>query len=260
MARRSISGCRGILTGASSGIGWALATQLVRQGARLLVLARRPEKLAELAASLADAPGQIETFTGDVTQTDVRQAALERALARFGGLDLLINNAGSGALGRFADATPERLQKVMDVNFFAPAEMIRLALPVLKAGNRPIVVNVGSILAHRGIPLYTEYCASKFALQGLSESLRAEFAPLGIDLLVVSPGTTQTEFFESAIGAAKAPWPKPRGLPSEVVARHIVTSIRSGRHEIVISASGKLLVWMNRLFPRVLDRIFARYG
>ena len=260
MARRSISGCRGILTGASSGIGWSLATQLVRQGARLLVLARRPEKLAELATSLTDAPGQIETFTGDVTRADARQAALERALECFGGLDLLINNAGSGALGRFADATPERLQKVMDVNFFAPAEMIRIALPVLKAGNRPIVVNVSSILGHRGIPFYAEYCASKFALHGLSESLRAEFAPLGIDLLVASPGTTQTEFFESAIDAAKAPWPKPRGLPSEVVARHIVTAIRRDRHEIVISTSGKLLVWMNRLFPRVLDRILARYG
>jgi len=225
-----------------------------------LVVARRAEKLQELAASLADAPGQIELFTGDVTQADDRQAALDHALQCFGGLDLLVNNAGSGALGRFADATPERLQKVMDVNFFAPAEMIRIALPVLKTGNRPLVVNVSSILGHRGIPLYAEYCASKFALQGLSESLRAEFAPLGIDLLVASPGTTQTEFFDSAIDAAEPPWPKPRGLPSAVVARHIVTAIARGRHEVVISAPGKLLVWANRLFPRLLDRILARYG
>lgn len=187
MARRSIDGCRGILTGASSGIGRALATQLVRQGARLLVVARRPQRLAELAASLADAPGRIEVLAGDVTDPEVRKTAVERASQSFGGLDLLINNAGSGAMGRFDEASAERLQHVMDVNFFAPAEMIRVALPLLRSGNRPMVVNVSSILGHRGVPFCAEYCASKFALQGLSESLRAEFASRGVNLLVVSP-------------------------------------------------------------------------
>lgn len=260
MARRTINGCRGILTGASSGIGRALAGELVRGGARLVLVSRRADRLEHLAATLSGASGRVEIVAGDVTQDDVRRRALERAAESFGGLDLLVNNAGSGAMGLFADASPERLRQIMEINFFAPAEMIRIALPVLKTGNRPLVVNVSSILGHRGIPLYAEYCASKFALQGLSESLRAEFAPLGIDLLVASPGTTQTEFFDSAIDAAEPPWPKPRGLPSAVVARHIVTAIARGRHEVVISAPGKLLVWANRLFPRLLDRILARYG
>lgn len=260
MAKRSITGCRGILTGASSGIGRALATQLLRAGARLLVVARRQERLDELARELAAAPGQIEILTGDITQGEVRQAAIDRAIAVFGGLDLLINNAGRGAAGRFAEAPADRLRQVMEVNFFAPAELTRLALPLLKVGNRPIVVNIGSVLGHRGIPGCAEYCASKFALQGLSESLRAEIASSGIDLLMVSPATTQTEFFEQAIDAPPASGPMTRGVPPEVVARRTVAAIRRGRHEIVISPGGKLLVSMNRLFPRALDSILARYA
>jgi short-subunit dehydrogenase len=260
LATRAIAGCRGILTGASSGIGRALASQLVREGARLLVLARRPEKLRELAIELTGSPGQLEILSGDVTRGEVRQAAIDRAAATFGGLDLVINNAGIGAMGRFADATDERLRQVMEVNFFAPAELTRSALPLLKAGNRPMVVNISSVLGHRGVPFCAEYCASKFALQGLSESLRAELASLGIDVLVVSPARTRTEFFEQAINAPETRWPGMRGAPPEVVARRTVAAIRRGRHEIVISAGGKLLVWMNRLCPRGLDAILARYG
>jgi len=259
MARRSIEGCRGILTGASSGIGRALAVELVRQGARLVVVARRRERLDELAGLLADASGRVEVLAGDVTLSDVRQAAVDRAVSAFGGLDLLVNNAGGGAMGRFDLASTDRLRQVMELNFFVAAELIRTALPLLKAGRKPMVVNVGSILGHRGIPGCAEYCASKFALQGLSESLRAEFAPLGIELLVVSPARTQTEFFEQAIDAEKPPWSRIRGVSPEVVARRTVKAILRGRHEIVIGPSGKLVVWMNRLVPRVMDGILARY-
>ena len=260
MAKRSIAGCRGILTGASSGIGRALATQLVGQGAKLLAVARRAERLQELANTLAGAPGQLLSVCGDVTSAEVREAAVRQACDAFGGLDLLINNAGSGAMGRFVEAPPERLRQVMEVNFFAAAEMIRLAVPRLKIGNRPMVVNISSILGHRGIPLCAEYCASKFALQGLSESLRAELGRIGIDVLVVSPGTTQTEFFERAIDAAQTPWSNRRGVSPETVARRTVAAIRTGRHEIMVGRPERLLVWMNRLFPRLVDRVMARYG
>jgi short-subunit dehydrogenase len=260
MARRAIAGCRGILTGASSGIGRALAAELVRAGARLVVMARRPQRLHELAAELAGAAGQIEILTGDVTLADVRHSAIARARETFGGLDLLINNAGVGAMGKFGEASPERLRQVMEVNFFAPAEMIRTALPLLKSGQRPIVVNVGSVLGHRGVPFCAEYCASKFALRGLSESLRAELFSLGIDVLLVSPARTRTEFFERALDAEQGRWPNLRGVPAEVVARRTVSAIRSGRHEIVVSASGKLMVWASRLVPRALDSILARYA
>jgi short-subunit dehydrogenase len=260
MPSRSIAGCRALLTGGSSGIGRALAKQLVGGGAQVLIVARRSEPLAELAAGLADAPGRLEVLTGDITSSDVRQAALERMSQIFGGMDLLINNAGIGAAGPFSDATPDRLRRVMETNFFAAVELVRLSLPLLKAGKRPMIVNVGSILGHRGIPGSSEYCASKFALQGFSEALRAELAPGGIDVLVVSPGTTQTEFFVRSMDAAQNRRPDRRGMAPSVVAQRTVAAIRRGKHEIVIGASGKLLVWANRLFPRLLDAILSRYG
>ena len=258
MARRNLGDCRGLLTGASSGIGRALALELVRAGARLVVVARRPERLEELAAQLQGAPGKLEIVVGDVTDPELRTAALRRAEQAFGGLNLLINNAGMGAMGSFIEAGPERLRQVLEVNFFAAAELTRLAVPLLKASKHPMVVNVGSVLGHRGIPNCAEYCASKFALQGLSESLRAEFVPLGIDLLVVSPARTQTEFFDQALGERAPAWPGMRGMTSEAVAKKIKRAIQAGRHEIVISAGGKLLVWSSKLFPRVLDYFLAR--
>lgn len=260
MARRTIAGLRGILTGASSGIGRALAVELVRAGARIVAVARRAERLEALRAEFQNAVGQFEFVAGDISAPATRQAAIERAVTAFGGLDLVINNAGSGAMGRFAEASPERLRQIMEVNFFAAAELIRAAVPRLSQGQRPIVVNVSSVLGHRGVPGCAEYCASKFALQGLSESLRAELSTVGIDLLVVSPSTTETEFFDAAIGADQPKWPKLKGSTPEDVARKTIRAIAAGRHEIVLSAGGKLVVWANRFAPWFVDRILARYG
>lgn len=260
MARRKLAGSRAILTGASSGIGHALALRLLGQGCRLVTVARRAERLTELVKTAAGLPGQLEIVTGDITQPEVRQSALERVRDAFGGLDLLVNNAGIGATGRFVEASPARLRRVMEVNFFAPAELVREARPALQAGVLPMVVNVASILGHRGIPLCAEYCASKFALIGLSESLRAELSPLGIALLVVSPGTTQTDFHSSSLDAADTPWSHRRGVSPDLVARRTVAAIRNGRHEIIVGPAGRLLVWTNRLFPRLVDRMMARYG
>lgn len=260
MARRSIHGLRGILTGASSGIGRALAAELVRDGARLVIVARRMDRLEELQQSLAGAAGEIVPLAGDVTDPAVRRAALTRAVEVFGGLDLVVNNAGIGAAGNFIDASPERLRQVMELNFFAATELTRLCLPQLKVGHRPIVVNISSVLGHRGVPGYTEYCASKFALEGFSQSLRAELAPLGIDLLVVSPARTKTEFFEQQLDAEATPWPLIKGMTSEAVARRIVRAIRRGQHHQIISLGGKALVWVSRLFPGIVDRVLARYS
>jgi short-subunit dehydrogenase len=107
----------------------------------------------------------------------------------------------------------------------------------------------------------SEYCASKFALQGLSQSLRAELAPLGIGLLVVSPGTTETEFFEHILDPAqRSPWARTRGIASADVARRTVEAMRRGRSEIILNPRGKLLVWINRFAPSLVDRFLTRYG
>lgn len=260
MARRDISGIRGVVTGASGGIGAAIARHLVTAGGRILLVARRADRLEAIAASLAGAPGRAHILAGDITEDRVRRAALEQCRDAFGGLDLLVNNAGVGSLGRFAESTPERLRQVMEVNFFAPVELIRAALPDLAAGRQPLVANVGSILALRAIPLASEYCASKFALRGFSQSLRAELAARGIDVLVVNPGSTQTEFFDHALVPGRYPWRQPAGMSPDVVARRTVEAIRQGRHEVTIGLAGQCLAWAERLFPRFVDRMMASYG
>ena len=260
MARRELAGSRAILTGASSGIGRALALELASQGVALVVTARREERLREVVDQIAAQGVRVVPVVGDVTEAAVREQLIEAARVHLGGLDLLVNNAGIGALGLFEHADPLRLRRLFEVNFFALVEMTRLALPLLKQGHSPMVVNISSILGHRGVPYSSEYSASKFAVHGFSEAIRTEFIPLGIDVLVVSPGTTKTEFFESVLERVGEPtWPEHTPVTAEEVARQTARAMRAGRHEIIPYRWGKVLCWLNRLSPRLMDRIMARY-
>jgi short-subunit dehydrogenase len=261
MSTRNISGLRTILTGASSGIGRSLALELARQGARLVLTARRGDALEALRQQIRDLDREAYVVVGDIVEAAVRQRLLQVANSDLGGLDLLINNAGVGAIGPFAQASEARLRRVMEVNFFAPAELIRSAVPLLQAGRRPRIVNVSSVLGHRGIPKKSEYCASKFALHGLSDSIRAELAPGGIDVLLVSPSTTATEFFDNVLEKkADLPWLALGAMSADAVARQAVKAIRRGRHEIILTPGGKLLVWFDRLCPPLVNRLVARFG
>ena len=222
MARREIKGMRSLVTGASSGIGRAVAIELVRQGARCVLLARSEDRLTEVVEECRtqQESGEVEVVVGDVTDATTRKIAIEKSVTTFGGLDTVINNAGVGSFGRFVDSSPERLRRIMEVNFFSAAELIRESLPALLRGRSPIVVNVGSILGHRGIPRMHEYCTSKFALQGFSQSLRIELRAEGVDLLMVSPGTTDTKFYDNVVhGHGQVPWNKGRGTPVVTVAK-----------------------------------------
>jgi len=260
MSKREIKGSRVIVTGASSGIGRAVTMELARGGANLVATARREDRLRKLADEVAALDGRIEIVIGDITDPPTRQRTIEAAQSHYGGLDILINNAGIGAMGLFEDADPQRLRKLFEVNVFALVEMTRLALPLLKKGVRPMVVNVSSILGHCGAPHNSEYCASKFAVQGFSDSIRAEFVRHGIDVLVVSPGTTETEFFDRVIEKTAEPnWPEHNAVSAEEVARAMVKAMRKGRHEIIPYGPGKILCWLNRLSPALMDRLMARY-
>lgn len=261
MARRRLQDKRALVTGASGGIGRALALELVRHGTDVVVVARREDKLADVAAEIAKLGRRAEIVVGDVTDANARQRALNVARDKFGGLDLLVNNAGVSAHGRFADADPDRLRPIMETNFFAAVELTRTALPFLKAGREPIVVNIGSVLGRRGCPHKSEYSASKFALTGFSEALRAELAPQGIDVLVVTAGPTDTEFFQHLLEEhGELPWGEGQPVSPERVARATVRAIEQGRHEIVPSWRGWLMLAANRFFPRLVDRAMARYG
>lgn len=250
--RRQLAGARAIVTGASSGIGRALALELARRGARLVLGARRADRLADVAHAIGEAGSFAVIVPGDITSPEVRDQLVLTARNDLGGLDLLINNAGIGGLGPFADAPPERLRRIMEVNFFAPVELIRTALPLLRSGHRPLIVNIASVLAHRAVPDKSEYCASKFALHGFSDALRSELTACGIDVLVVNPSTTDTEFFDEL---ASPPHSQARrAMPAERVAWHTVRAIEQGRHEILLSCGGKALVWLDRLFPTLANQ------
>jgi short-subunit dehydrogenase len=261
MAHRPIRGARTIVTGASSGIGRALALELARQAARLVVTARREPRLVELVAEIRATGGEAYQVAGDVTDPQHRQNVLTAAQTQLGGLDLLINNAGVGAHGPFRQADTARLRRVMEVNFFSAAELIRSALPLLQAGRRPMIANVVSVLGHRAVPYKSEYCASKFALHGFSDALRCELTEFGIDVLLVSPSTTQTEFFDSVLDErGKMTRPSRRSMSPEAVACKTVRAIRRGRHEIILSPGGQLLVWLDRLCPPLADRLVAWFA
>ncbi|HWY86725.1 MAG TPA: SDR family NAD(P)-dependent oxidoreductase, partial [Gemmataceae bacterium] len=158
--KRDLQGRRILITGASSGIGRCLALQLAQAGARLAVVARTEVKLRDLARSLA--PAEVVVLPADVTRDEDRRRLLDLARARLGGLDVLINNAGVASWAHFADSSEAILRRIMDVNFFAPAELIRLAIPILVQGTQPAVVNVASMCGRRAMPAWSEYSASKY--------------------------------------------------------------------------------------------------
>src|SRR5262245_47504913 len=147
--RRSLSGKRILVTGASSGIGHALAQQAACAGMRVFLTGRSSQSLDELAASLSSAGHEVAAFPADITSATDRQTLLQRVVDHFGGLDVLLNNAGIGTQGMFLESSEEVLRKIMEVNFFASAEMIRLALPILKKGDQPAIVQVASMTARR---------------------------------------------------------------------------------------------------------------
>ena len=258
--KRKIDGLRVIVTGSSSGIGRALAMELARRGAHVVINARRAERLEALADAIRKEGGNVETAVGDLTEPEVREKLIETAKERFGGLDVLINNAGVGSMGKFEHADPQRTRDVMELNFFALTEMTRLALPLLMHGTTPMIVNVSSILGLRGTPYSSGYSASKFAVQGFSESLRAELTPHKIDVLVVSPGTTETEFFDSVLEKKGEPaWPSHTPVTPEHVAISVVRAMEKGKHAVIPYFWGKVMVWINRLSPKLMDGVMSRY-
>jgi short-subunit dehydrogenase len=259
MSRRPIAGTRILITGASQGIGKALTVLAVQRGAWVLAVARSQDLLDQLATEVQGASGVLEIIKADITRPDDRQRIVEKAQESFSGLDVLINNAGIGATGHFAEGNPEHLRAIMEVNFFGTTEMTRVCLPLLKQGRHPAIVNVSSIAAKRGIPARSEYSASKFAVQGFSEALRAEMVRFGIDVIVVCPGLTQTNFSQNMLQqTARMKVDHMRGMTPEAVAEATLRALAQGRREVVLTAQGKLLSLVSRFLPGLADRIAAK--
>ena len=253
---RDLKDRRILITGASSGIGRALAQKLAGQGARLILAARSEDKLKELSASL---PGCALVVPTDVTKDEDRAHVLDFATRQLGGLDVLINNAGIASWDHFANSTEEIMRQIMEVNFFAPAELIRKAIPILVNGKEPAIVNVASMCGRRAMPAWSEYSASKYALCGLTEALRGELARFDIDILLIIPGLTKSEFsqhFLRSEGKAKIEYDQ--GMPPEYVAERIVRSLIKNKTETWIGRDTNWMLRVNRWFPRFVDYMLAR--
>jgi short-subunit dehydrogenase len=197
---------------------------------------------------------QVAVSRGDVTVPQHRQAMFATAEAAFGGLDILVNNAGIGAFGHFVELPAESLRQVMEVNFFASAENCRLAIPLLARGAQPLIVNVSSMYGRRGVPDWAAYCASKFALCGFSEALRAELVRFGIDLMLVLPGLTRTNLLRNLAASRQGQaLDFTTGLTPQVVASQIFDGMRKNRSELRIGWDASRMIWANRLMPRWVD-------
>lgn len=257
--RRSLRGMRVLITGASQGIGKQIVLAAARRGARVLAAARNEQLLKELVDEASKENLQIQYVVADVTSAEDRRKMVLAAQDGMQGLDILINNAGIGATGHFADCSPERMRQIFEVNVFGLTETTRAFLPLLKQGNKPAIVNISSVAAKRGIPARSEYSASKFAVKGFSEALRAELYKDGVDVLVVSPGLTQTNFSQNMIEQkALVKLDHMRGMTADQVAWKTIRAIEKGKNESTLTFKGKLIALVSKWFPRLADWIVKK--
>jgi short-subunit dehydrogenase len=256
---RDLHARRIVITGSSGGIGEALAEGAARLGARLVLAARSADRLQAVADRLSARGTEVLVVPADVTSDADRRRIIQTAVDRFGGLDILINNAGVGSFGHFAESSESVLRQVMEVNFFAPAELIRLAIPYLGRGTRPAIVNVSSMCGRRGLPAWPEYSASKFALCGLTEALRAEMVRFAIDVLLIVPGLTRSDYFGHLLrndGRMKIQVDK--GMRPEETADGILQALIKNRAETVLGWEARWILRVNRFLPRLVNRLMAR--
>jgi short-subunit dehydrogenase len=259
MAFRDVKGCRLLVTGASEGIGRAIAKEAAKRGCRVLAVARKAADLEALAEELRQAGTPIETLPADITKPEDRAAMVAAMKQRFDGIDALVNNAGIGATGTFMDSDPDVLRRIFETNYFGTVELIREFIPLLKAGRQPAIVNISSVFGKRGWPGRSLYSASKFALVGFSEALRAELCRDNISVLIVSPGLTQTNFSKNLLERkARIQMDHMRGMTAETVAESTLDSLEKDRQDLTLTRLGRLLVLGNRLFPNLIDRLGKR--
>jgi len=259
------------ITGASSGIGAAAVPLFAAAGYDVVLAARRLERLSTLAADTARAhgSGQFIPVACDVSSDASVRAAFDAVALRFGRLDVLINNAGFGVYGSVEQTPLETYRANMETNFFGVIRCTQAALPLLRHAVRdPLgrkrrwgaaIVMVSSFVGRRGLPLMSSYCATKFALEGLSESLRVELHDEGIAVSVVNPGVTRTDFLAAASGTRPANYVQPaRGMSAEAVARVLLRCVRHPRRNRYLTLAGKCGIALEWLAPRLFDRLLLQ--
>src|SRR5688572_13576582 len=245
-----------VITGASSGIGRALAIAFIQAGASVSVCARNREALEALAAEAG--PGApLHVFTADVSREEDCKAFIDSTMNRFGKIDILVNNAGISMRALFKDTGPEVLKSLMDINFWGTVYCTKFALPSITA-NKGTIVGVSSIAGYRGLPGRTGYSASKFAMQGFLEALRTENLHTGVNVMWVCPGFTASNIRNTALdqrgqSQQETPLEESKLMSAEAVAAATLKAIARRKRTLVLTGQGKLTVLLSKLLPGVLD-------
>ena len=247
-----------IITGASMGIGEATARAFVQAGARVVLAARSAERIAALAGELG--PERALAVPTDVTSAEQVQALVAQTLARWGRIDVLVNNAGVGLAGEVARVAVDGLRTTFDVNVIGPLLAMQAVVPHLRKPGGGIIINVSSMVTKLTIPGIGGYRASKKALDALTENARLELARDHIRVLNVFPTVTETAFFDNTLGKTERParMRQMRADSAEHVANRIVAAARDERRDTYTSAFNRLGAFLGVLMPQVLERVFAR--
>jgi len=257
----SLSGRVAVITGASSGIGLACATLLAREGAAVVLGARRSERLQEAVRAIEAGGGRALAITMDVSRSEDVERLVADTLSGFGRLDVMICNAGFGYYGTLEDTSPDVMQRMMDVNYMGTFLAARAALPVFRRQQSGHLIFVSSIVGRRGIPFMGGYSATKAAQSALAESLRAEFFGTNIHASCVFPVSTVSEFRDAMVRDyghhVTGLGPK---QPVEVVAAAIVECLRRPRPEVYPHRKSRLLTIVNSLAPAFTDKVVRKYG
>lgn len=252
-----------VLTGASEGIGAALAVAFAREGARLVLAARSAERLEAAAGPCRALGAEVLCVPTDVGEQAANVALVEAALARFGRLDVLVANAGITMWSRFESLTDLAvLERVMRVNYLGAAWLTAAALPALRA-SRGRLVAVASVAGLTGVPERTGYAASKHAMLGFFDSLRIELAGSGVSVTVVAPDFVRSQIHARAIGAdgqalGASPMQVDRIMGAEECARIIVRAAARRERLVITSLRGRLGRWVRLFAPGMIDRVAAR--
>lgn len=251
-----------IITGASSGIGAALATEAAQRGYRLALSGRNEQNLNDVADQCRALGAEVLTVRADVASEADCRRLIHETISAFGRIDVLINNAGISMRALLRDLHPDVLRQVMDTNFWGTVYCTHAALPYLLE-SKGSVVGISSIAGFKGLPGRTGYSASKFAMHGFLEALRCENLKTGLHVLIACPGYTASNIRKTALNAdgnaqGETPRDEARMMQPEEVARIVMNAIEKRKMYAVMSFQGKLAVWLNKWFPRLADILTYR--
>ena len=243
-----------VVTGASSGIGEATAMELAARGASVVLASRAVGRLEGLRREISAPGGAALAVETDVSDRGSVEAMVRRAVGEFGSLDVLVNNAGLGLSGSISEVRAEDVRHVFEVNTVGPLNCIQAALPHMGEGGR--IVNVSSVVGKRAIPKVGAYCATKSALNALSDALRVEVAGRQITVTSVYPGTTSTSFRENSrrTKSEKRGW-RPKGVGPDRVAEKIADAVEKAPRDVYVTLADRLFIAGVTLFPGLADRV-----